>query len=125
VRELGGVLLYRLFTATTYPPWVPAAYGMISLDRKLGRIRKVYWRRHATGRAHCSAVFASEPQAFELAARVADVSRLVPQYFRQSAAGGIMDRSGKDVIDEVYPCLSFEAEYLTEPFALADDADNQ
>ncbi|WP_171946487.1 hypothetical protein [Hyphomicrobium sp. CS1GBMeth3] len=92
------------------------AYGLIFLDRKLGRIRKVYRRRQDADQAHCSAVFESERQAFELAARVPEISALVPLYFGQSEAGRIIDRDGKDVTGEVYPCLSFEAEYLPGTF---------
>jgi len=101
---------------TDFEYMTEGAYGLIFLDRKFRRIRKVYKRRLDTDEAHCLAVFESEREAFELAARAPKVCTLIPEYFGESRAGTIIGSGGNDVTDEVYPLLSFEAEFLDGSF---------
>jgi hypothetical protein len=91
------------------------AYGVIFVDRVLGRIRKIYRRK--ADEDHVRDVFKAETDAYRLAEEAADVAPLVPGHFNIcSPSQTVVDRDGNDVSAEFIPDLAFEAEYLDGSF---------
>jgi hypothetical protein len=91
------------------------AYAVIFVDRKLGRVRKVYAKQH--GYDHELEVFNCEVAAYEIASQSAELNDLIPAFYGHVRDIEIVDRAGKNVSDEFYTNLAFEAEFADYPFS--------
>jgi hypothetical protein len=99
-------------SGTDYVYLDEGAYAVIFVDRKRGRVRKVYRNRPDAGREHCCQVFSAETEAYSVAANEPDLKNLVPGHFSKCSGQEIRDGSGNDVTKEFYPDLAFEAEFI-------------
>jgi hypothetical protein len=92
--------------------YTEGAYGIIFRDRNAGRIRKVYRARPDTSKAHCQDVFKAEITAYEIASKDRELNELIPAYYGTCSGLTIVDVTGKNVTQEFYPDLAFEAEFI-------------
>jgi hypothetical protein len=89
-------------------------YAVIFVDRKQGRVRKVY--RASKKLDHWREVFESEIDAYQKASKANDLKDLVSAFFGMVCCQNIVDSGGNDVSAEFYPELSFETEYVPHRF---------
>jgi hypothetical protein len=98
------------------------AYGIIFRDRGAGRNRKVYRARPDGNKAHCQDVFEAEVKAYGIASNDHELKELTPTYYGTCPGLTIVDETGKNVTQEFYPDLAYEAEFIDcdfQKFAVA------
>jgi hypothetical protein len=92
------------------------AYGIVFHDRNRGRIRKVYRTRWDADVDHCREVFEAETAAYQIASTTSELKDIVPAYFGIRAGLTVVGADGKDVTNEFYRDLAFEAEFVNCSF---------
>jgi hypothetical protein len=97
---------------TDYTYLTEGAYGIVFVDRKTGRIRKVYRAHQSAKKDHSQNVFRAETEAYATASRIPGLRDLIPMYYGVSAGQKVIDKEGKDVTTEFHPDLAFEAEFI-------------
>jgi hypothetical protein len=101
---------------TNFAYLTEGAYGIVFADRTGGRIRKIYRRKHEAPADHSAATFETEVKAFEIASADEHLRRLIPEWYGRCSAQVIFDGNGKDVSDEFFCDLAFEAEFVPGNF---------
>lgn len=101
---------------TNFEYLTEGAYGIVFVDRAANRIRKIYRVKDEGLASHCDETYEAETQAFEIASADEHLRKLVPEWYGRRTAQVVVDQNGKDVSDEFYPDLAFEAEFISGTF---------
>lgn len=90
------------------------AYSLIFVDRAAGLARKVFLNDKP--RAHVEETFASELEAYAIAANSPDLVELVAGRLRLLDPQVLLDGTGKVVHDACYGDLAYEMAFVDAPF---------
>ena len=96
-------------------------YGVIFVNRTCGRIRKIY--RFKKDKAHVCKVFRAETDAYCLAMANESIVSLIPRFFRICSEQVVYDKCERNISEEYFPDLAFEAEYIACRFQKIGEID--
>ena len=101
---------------TDFEYFTEGAYGVVFVDRKTGRLRKVYRRKPDAPADHSQETFEAETRAFEIASTSDELKALIPEWYGRLPTQLIVDAQGNDVSGEFLCDLAFEIEFIDGDF---------
>jgi hypothetical protein len=96
------------------------AYSYVHVDRTRRRAIKIFKR--STGEDHCRRVFASEVEAYILAASSADVAKLTPHFHGTRIIKELLAADGTDITHEIIQDCAYELDFIDGYFVKTSNA---